>query len=317
MNTENLQSFNFTDEEACIGNKACYINQDNMVTKNFKLSLDYTKKNKSDKDKIIDNKVNNHHQSNVDRNNINYESKGMLNVAKIDYINNRLKLVPSKTESNSKSKESVTRSGLRSTSQSKSQSKSNSKYYHMTGKNKDIRNRINNKLSTLVNDIKIIKQIPSTSLLNDYSRKVKNMTKKNVKLKNKTSNSSSNLEALQFNKISCISPHNKRNISKKNLTNTLTDHVETLEYKKNLPRKIMDLTYNTTEKPVKYFNENILEIKGEHKDREENDYIIQEVKSNLDENYKNLFNFSYDNFLKDQSESARSIRIETENKNEN
>ena len=209
------------------------------------------------------------------------------------------------------------RSGIRSTSQSKSHSKSKSKYNNFSNTNNDFKNVINNKLASLVNDMNNIKQIPSSSLLNDYSRKVKYMMKKNVKLKNKTSNSSANIESLQYKKTTGISPHNKRNNSKKKSANTLTENVEIIDFKKKLPRKIMDLTYNTKEKIYENSDKNILQIKGENKNGAENDYIIQEVKSNLDDNYKNLFNFSYDNFLKDQSESARSIRIETETKNEN
>jgi hypothetical protein len=74
----------------------------------------------------------------------------------------------------------------------------------------------------------------------------------------------------------------------------------------------------------------IIEIKGENKNNksESNLELIKEIKLNLDDNLKNMFNFSYENFHKDNSESRLTTKKSeelsemddidlSENKNEN
>ena len=49
-------------------------------------------------------------------------------------------------------------------------------------------------------------------------------------------------------------------------------------------------------------------IKGENNKSESNLEVIKEIKLNLEENLKNIFNFSYENFHKDDSESGFSTK---------
>ena len=296
--TDNILSFNSTEEDKV---KQC--SKKETIDK-VKLSFDFSKIKESQTDiKSNDNKPN-------IKNFVNYAPKSIFNISKVEAITKN-KNIPPKTESNSKSREShATRSGFRSVSQSKSQSKSksNSKIPVINtdtgGKNIFLKL---NKSKPLVTNVEVIslKSNQSTSLLNDYSKKA-NIVKKNTGVKDKPNNSS-NIESLQFKKSMGISPQNKRNIGNKLISSRAN---LTLNEGKNLPKKIMDLTHSKTQEE----NKDIFEIKS----NEINENIIKEVKLNLDDNYKNLFNFSYDNFLnKDNSESLHSKSRSMMSKNDN
>ncbi len=113
------------------------------------------------------------------------------------------------------------------------------------------------------------KSKPKQTMLNNY-------TKKATKVSNPMSTS------LDYKKI-----NQKNNIGT----------IKTIKSSFTQPKKIMDLTYNT--KKREEVNTEVNHNLG--------DNLIREVKSNLDDNYKNLFNFSYDMFLKDPESTRNEI----------
>jgi hypothetical protein len=142
-----------------------------------------------------------------------------------------------------------------------------------------------------------------------------------------------------------LNPFDKRNANSHTLQNTtgretsisnntnnslnLAADTSTKRFASNASKKIMDMTYNpskdtTREKlnlqstTTKYIDlndigntnlyNNLIEIKGEARPKSDNFEIIKEIKLNLDENLKNMFNFSYENFHKEHSESGFSTK---------
>jgi hypothetical protein len=279
------------------------------------------------------------------------QSKNILNISKIDVP--KIKKMPSKTESNSKSKSrdsNITMSRVNSVSQSKSQSKSKNKpssgpltqvvtatlntmvkkdEYNKTGSFMKL-NKYSSKplIGTTVNDLTHLKSNPSQTLLNDYNNKANHLFKRSMKgdMTKPSCYSTNNIDnTVQFKKPSISPAHNKKAFEKKKILNPSLQvnpsaNLTMNETKKNLPRKIMDLTYNTNHIPIAAKEQNKDDLKGlilEGENKEGvSENIMREVKSNLDENYQNLFNFSYYNFLnKDNSESMHSKSKSMHSKN--
>jgi hypothetical protein len=135
-------------------------------------------------------------------------------------------------------------------------------------KSKDSNNRSGLRSSVSKSQSKS-KSKPKQTMLNNYTKKV------NIKMTNAMSTS------LDYKKIS-----QKNNIG----------NIKTLKTSFVQPKKIMDFTYNTKKREEVFTDENNI-----------GDNIIREVKSNLDDNYKHLFNFSYDMFLKDPESTRNEI----------
>jgi hypothetical protein len=290
---------------------------------------------------------------------LNQAPKNIFNISKVDTVP-KIKKMPSKTESNSKSKSrdsNLTISRVNSVSQSKSQSKTKNnvagtqvvtatlntivkkdsvKDFGKTAAFMKLNKQSSKPLITCVNDLTNSKANQSQqSLLNDYSNKASKMSKRSLKTTDlqKGNYSTSNIYITSQFKKSGLSPQNQGRsvIEKKKIVNPSTPsnkptNLTMGETKKNLPRKIMDLTYNTNSsnnQPQKIIRESHIDLNelegitvaGENKEGL-NENIIKEVKLNLDENYQNFFNFSYYNFLnKDHSESMHSKSKSMHSKN--
>lgn len=284
-----------------------------------------------------------------------------FNLIKVESIASKFKNIPSKTESNSKSRESSESNRLNSISKSKSKSKINSSNIQpaSTPSNSQKMSLNLNKLNNVIGSsqknmfLKLnnnnIKQEPSMTInresvqlqkkevvlngnikpkvvagnsshptpFKEYSNKAKNITKRHTK--------PSDLSLINnLNNINntTLSPKsvNKRNLdmsanNDKKLHNTINNNTNTsIENKKNNPSiKLLDLTYNVRESSsLSRENNNkrlqektMIEIKGENTEDQinQNNEMIKEIKLNLDENLKQMFDFSYENFLNKEAHS--------------